>query len=72
VAGTCDRSNEPADSIKCGDFLDELKTGSLLKKCSFTDESYGIRDLICQLLWVTVLDFNYRMIADTLGNGARF
>ena len=27
VAGTCDRGNEPSGSVKCGEFLDELRTG---------------------------------------------
>ena len=27
VAGTCERSNEPLDSIKSGEFLDWLQTG---------------------------------------------
>ena len=26
VAGTCECGNEPSGSIKCGEFLDELKT----------------------------------------------
>jgi hypothetical protein len=24
VAGSCEHGNEPSDSIKCGEFLDEL------------------------------------------------
>ena len=32
VAGTCECDNEPSGSIKCGEFLDQLKTGQLLKK----------------------------------------
>ena len=32
VAGTCDCGNEPSGSTKCGEFLDWLKTCSLLKK----------------------------------------
>jgi len=27
VAGTCESGNEPSDSRKCGEFLDQLKTG---------------------------------------------
>ena len=34
VTGICDYGNEPSGSIKCGDFLDQLKTGQLLKKDS--------------------------------------
>ena len=34
VAGTCECSNELSGSIKCGEFLDQLKTGQLLKKDS--------------------------------------
>ena len=34
LAGTCEYGNEPSDSIKCGEFLDQLQTGQLLKKDS--------------------------------------
>ena len=35
MAGTCKRCNEPSGcSIKFGEFLDKLRTGSLLKKVS--------------------------------------
>ena len=34
VAGTCEYGNEPSRSIKCGEFLDYLRTGWLLKKDS--------------------------------------
>jgi hypothetical protein len=34
VAGTCECGNEPSGSIKCGEFLDQLRTGWLLKKDS--------------------------------------
>ena len=34
VAGTCEYSNEPSGSVKYGEFLDQLKTGQLLKKDS--------------------------------------
>ena len=34
VAGTCECGNEPSGSIKCGEFIDQLKTGKLLKKGS--------------------------------------
>ena len=27
VAGTCECGNEPAGSVKCGEFLDQLRTG---------------------------------------------
>jgi hypothetical protein len=30
--GTCDCGNEPSDSIKCGEFLEQLKTCFILKK----------------------------------------
>ena len=33
-AGTCKCGNELSDSIKCGEFLDQLRTGELLKKDS--------------------------------------
>jgi len=32
VSGTCECGNEPSGSVKCGVFLDYLKTGKLLKK----------------------------------------
>ena len=31
MAGTCECGNEPMDSIKCGEFLDYVKTGLLFK-----------------------------------------
>ena len=31
VAGTCECGDEPSGSIKCGEFLDQLKTGYHLK-----------------------------------------
>ena len=31
MAGTCELGNEPSGCIKCGEFLDKLRTGSLLK-----------------------------------------
>ena len=34
MAGSCDCGNEPSGSIKCGEFLDLLRTGWLLKKDS--------------------------------------
>ena len=34
MAGTCECGNEPSGSIKCGEFLDLLQTGLLLKKDS--------------------------------------
>ena len=32
LVGTCECGNEPSVSIKCGEFLDRLRTGQLLKK----------------------------------------
>ena len=32
VAGTCECGYEPSGSINCGEFLDQLKSGLLLKK----------------------------------------
>ena len=40
VAGTCECSNEPSDSIKRGEFLDQLRTGQLLKKDSVAWNKY--------------------------------
>ena len=34
VTGTCECGNEPSGSTKCEEFLDQLKTGYLLKKGS--------------------------------------
>jgi hypothetical protein len=34
VVGSCKCSNKPSGSIKCGEFLDWLKTDYLLKKDS--------------------------------------
>ena len=34
MAGTCECGNEPSDSIIDGEFLDQLKTGYVLKKDS--------------------------------------
>jgi hypothetical protein len=34
VAGTCKCGNEPSSSIKCGEFLDYLRTRYLVKKDS--------------------------------------
>ena len=34
VAETCECGDEPSGSIKCGEFLDQLKTAYLLKKDS--------------------------------------
>jgi len=34
VAGACECGNAPSGSIKCGEFLDWLRTGQLLRKDS--------------------------------------
>jgi hypothetical protein len=34
VAGTCECGNEPSSSLKCGEFLDSMRTGWLPKKDS--------------------------------------
>ena len=34
VADACECGNEPSGSVKCGEFLDWLQTGQLLKKDS--------------------------------------
>ena len=34
MADPCKRGNEPSPSIKCGKFLDKLRTGQVLKKDS--------------------------------------
>ena len=32
MAGSCECGNEPLGSIKCGEFLDKLRSDQLLKK----------------------------------------
>ena len=34
VADACECGNEPSGSVKCGEFLDQLQTGQLLRKDS--------------------------------------
>ena len=34
VADACECGDEPSGSVKCGEFLDQLQTGQLLKKDS--------------------------------------
>ena len=34
MVGACECGNEPSSSIKCGEFIEYLKTGLLLKKVS--------------------------------------
>ena len=34
MADGCECGNEPSGSVKCGEFLDQLQTGQLLKKDS--------------------------------------
>ena len=34
MAGTCECGNEPLSYVKCGEFLDWLRTGQLLRKDS--------------------------------------
>jgi hypothetical protein len=34
MAGSCECGNEPSGFIKCGEYLDSLRTGKLLKKDS--------------------------------------
>jgi hypothetical protein len=44
VAGTCECGNEPLDSIKCGEFLDYLRTRYLLKKdCASWSEQHEVK-----------------------------
>ena len=44
VAGTCECGNEPLGSLKCGEFLDQMKTGQLFKKDSvpWSKEEKGV------------------------------
>ena len=32
MTGTCECANEPSGSVKCVEFLDQLRTGQLLRK----------------------------------------
>ena len=43
VAGACEYDNEPSGSIKCGEFLDKLRTCLLLKMDS-ASRSYVVRN----------------------------
>ena len=49
VAGCCECGNEPSGSIKCGEFLDQLRTSQLLKKNS-APWSYLVSQLASQLI----------------------
>ena len=43
MADTCECSNEPARSMKCGELLDWLKAGYILKKdCAI---EYGVSEI---------------------------
>ena len=41
VADACECDNESSGSIKCGEFLDQLQTGQLLKKDSIVWSKTG-------------------------------
>ena len=45
VAGTCECGNEPSGSIKCGEFIDQLRTAYLLKKDSAPWSKYVMKGL---------------------------
>ena len=42
VADACECDNEPWGSVKCGEFLDQLKTSQLLKKDFAPWTKYGV------------------------------
>jgi hypothetical protein len=44
VAGCCEHGNEASFSIKCGEFLDELRNYELVQTDS---ASYGVSLLLC-------------------------
>ena len=48
MAGACEGGNEPSVSTKCGEFLDQLRTGLLLRKDS-TPWSYLGSQLVSYL-----------------------
>jgi len=47
VAGTCECGNEPSGSIKCGEFLDWLRTGQRLKKDCAVWSECGLPACVC-------------------------
>ena len=62
VAGTCEYGNEPSGSIKCGEFLDWLKTGQLLKKDCAACMFVCVYVCVCMFVCVYVCMFSlYRV-----------
>ena len=51
MVGTCDCGNEPSCTIKCGEFLDSLKTYQLIKKDSVPWSKY----VLCSKLVISVM-----------------
>jgi len=49
MAGACEGGNEPSDFIKCGEFLDYLRSGLLLKKESALWSKYEYA-VLCKLV----------------------
>ena len=50
VANACECGNEPSGSVKCGEFLDKLRTSQLLKKDSArigNNYASGIEWVLC-------------------------
>ena len=45
VVGTCECGNEPLGCTKCAEFLDQLRTGQLLKKDSDAWSKYVSRQV---------------------------
>jgi hypothetical protein len=55
VAGSCKCGNEPSDSVKCGEFLDLLRT------CQQEIYSFVI---LCSAVWETNDDLKYYVRRD--------
>ena len=55
VVGTCECGTEPSGSIKCGEFLDWLKTSCLLKEDSAPrSKLVSIKVAVCQC-WLDIM-----------------
>ena len=60
VAGTCECGNEPSGFINCGEFLDQQKTGQLLKKDSAQWSKYVVQICIGKRYKIKVESFGIK------------